>query len=736
MKFKHTLLATAIATASMGANADLFRQGPINPANGFPTFYQDASPQHIALDLCLPNAAELADGTCLLLPADIPNSALPIAFPGNFPEEAFWFNANTSTPLGGVPGAAGNALLVMGLEAAFGVGPVAVGDQIVFSRIRYKFTAPVAGDYTVTTPYTVDGPFHAEAGELVFNTLDIGVACAKGDFSCAMKGKTAPFLRAASDAVGTLAPFHLANGNTYLADPAVDTFVTGGPIGNVFTISVVDDATSTTTEIANTDQFSLMGKVHTGPLPSFTTLDRATYARDINGTQVDVYATSVGGFGAPAPNLQLLADNAPGTLMKKDDASDFKFHAHLKPNDGNKPTYVSVSNVTDVPPTVQKAALTDLVQVSVADYAGGVLTVSATSSDTAVPQTLTVTGSNDVVYGTIENSGGTLAVPAVESPDTVTVSSTADGKATVPVTTDATPVDTPTIANPDPLLDGASLVNIPVLANDEPLPFGPRPGTSVHIVRSPSDGTVIVNNDNTVSYSANAGFGGDTATDSFTYYIDNGVNGLSNIATVSFKVPLTNRAPVANPDTFSAARNAVAVPLSWDVLINDTDPDNQPLSVIGATLVNGGTGTVGFTANRVTYTPPAVGGATGQIIDYTLSDNNGGTVTGHVTVNLVSGEAIPITGTPFFKVSTGQWDIQGTLTTNPATTGTGTVITMYVGNGAVKNASTLIGTAVVDATGRWRLPARPNNPVVANGTNQVYLVSSRGFARVQNHVLK
>ena len=194
-------MALGLALASAGANADLARQGPVAPSHGFPAYYQDFA--GMALDLCLPNAQELTDGTCLLFPTDVPNpSNLNFSVPANFPEEAFWFNATTVVPLNTAvePAAEGRAALVMALEAAFGGGPVAANDQVAFSRIRYKFIAPSEGEYTVITPYTRD-TFSATAGELIFNTLDIGIACPQGDFTCAMKGKTAPFLRAA-DAPG------------------------------------------------------------------------------------------------------------------------------------------------------------------------------------------------------------------------------------------------------------------------------------------------------------------------------------------------------------------------------------------------------------------------------------------------------------------------------------------------------------------------------------------------------
>jgi hypothetical protein len=270
MKLIVTVLAAVFAVVSLSANADLAAVGPVNPFNGFPIYYEDSN--HLMLDLCIPvNADELNNGSCLLFPEDIPDDSKPIALTEtvkNFPDEAFWYNASAKTGFkSGVPDPSGKgATLVMAVEAAF-ANVVKLGDQIAFSRVRYKFWAPYTGNYTIETPYTVDSPVHYGAGELVFETVDIGVACAQGDFSCAMKGLTAPFLWAAESEGGKTKDFVPLFGHTYLADPAVETFVTGGPKGNRFRITVVPDGTAAAIEVVNTNHFSLMGRVSDGSMP-------------------------------------------------------------------------------------------------------------------------------------------------------------------------------------------------------------------------------------------------------------------------------------------------------------------------------------------------------------------------------------------------------------------------------------------------------------------------------------
>jgi hypothetical protein len=86
----------------------------------------------------------------------------------------------------------------------------------------------------------------------------------------------------------------------------------------------------------------------------------------------------------------------------------------------------------------------------------------------------------------------------------------------------------------------------------------------VRILRQPENGSVVVGANNIVAYSARGPFSG---LDSFTYYIDNGAIGLSNIASVDFNVTATNRPPVAVNDTASVT---IGSTVTIDALINDT----------------------------------------------------------------------------------------------------------------------------------------------------------------------
>jgi large repetitive protein len=166
--------------------------------------------------------------------------------------------------------------------------------------------------------------------------------------------------------------------------------------------------------------------------------------------------------------------------------------------------------------------------------------------------------------------------------------------------------------------DGTAPVTVPVLDNDSD-PDGNShirfPG-SVAIVSQPAHGTAVVNTDDTVTYTANPGFGG---TDSFKYTVtdDNGAT------SVPAKVLVRVNRPTANDD-FATGTGG---PVSIDVLGNDTDPDGNghiqfPGSVTIASEPAHGTVSVDPASDLVTYTP--TGGFTGtDRFTYTVTDDAG-----------------------------------------------------------------------------------------------------------------
>jgi hypothetical protein len=171
---------------------------------------------------------------------------------------------------------------------------------------------------------------------------------------------------------------------------------------------------------------------------------------------------------------------------------------------------------------------------------------------------------------------------------------------------------------------------------------------SIMAVTPPTNGTVTIDDnatpndpsDDFVNYTPNLGF---TGADSFTYTIDDGVNG-SDTATVVVTVNAPPNA-VNDADTTSPA-TAVTI----NVLANDTDPENDPLTLTGLTQPANGTVTIDDNGtpidrndDQLVYTPN-LGFAALDTFTYTISDGID-TDIATVTVNVIPGIPTPLDDT-------------------------------------------------------------------------------------------
>ncbi|HHX8558900.1 TPA: tandem-95 repeat protein [Vibrio diabolicus] len=110
----------------------------------------------------------------------------------------------------------------------------------------------------------------------------------------------------------------------------------------------------------------------------------------------------------------------------------------------------------------------------------------------------------------------------------------------------------------------------------------------------PKNGTVIVNNNGTVTYTPDDNYVGK---DTFTYVVTSG--GVSEFTTVEVNVTPVNDAPVAKDDIATTQEDTA---VTIDVLPNDTDVDDDKLSIESASVPKE-QGTVEVVDGKLVFTP-------------------------------------------------------------------------------------------------------------------------------------
>ncbi len=107
-----------------------------------------------------------------------------------------------------------------------------------------------------------------------------------------------------------------------------------------------------------------------------------------------------------------------------------------------------------------------------------------------------------------------------------------------------------------------------------------------------------------------------------------------------------NDAPVANDDTFSGNEDTI---ISGNVLANDTDANNDTLTVTPATITTGNGGTVNLNADgSFTYQGAANFNGTDGF-SYTADDGRGGVSAANVTINIAAINDAPVAGDDVFS---------------------------------------------------------------------------------------
>ncbi len=219
---------------------------------GYPTTLTDiaipgAGLPPVELELCLD------DPLCPVV-GELPDPTSGISFPGNFPDESFWWSGEASFDAGDT-----RARLILAAEAAFDSASVEAGHQVAFGRIRVRMDDVVPGaTYEIVHPYGVVRATADDRGRVAY-TDDVGCMTSPcGTFDRLLTQPVGPFLRW-DPTVGPTAP------EGYVGDPNVEHAVVGSPYDtNFFDVKQVTDGDGdpiTPSTLGHSDTFAVQGKL-------------------------------------------------------------------------------------------------------------------------------------------------------------------------------------------------------------------------------------------------------------------------------------------------------------------------------------------------------------------------------------------------------------------------------------------------------------------------------------------
>ncbi len=286
--------------------------------------------------------------------------------------------------------------------------------------------------------------------------------------------------------------------------------------------------------------------------------------------------------------------------------------------------FVSINNVNQAPTAVNDSYTLDEDQL----FTNGTLLTANDSDSNGDPLTVNTTPIQDVSNGTLNlSTDGSFSYQAnanFNGSDTFRyqINDGQGGTAIGDVALTINPVnDNPVANNDNAATTEETLVNIAVLTNDSDVE---NDTLTVDNNATAANGTATVNTNNTIDYFPNTNFFG---SDTLNYSISDG-NGGSDSATVTITVQNANDDPVAVDDVATTTENISVV---INVLANDSDIDGDTLQVLSANASNGSVDS--SNGINLTYTPNLNFSGT-DVINYIVSDQNGGTASAFVTVTV------------------------------------------------------------------------------------------------------
>lgn len=367
-------------------------------------------------------------------------------------------------------------------------------------------------------------------------------------------------------------------------------------------VALVIPAAGVLANDSDVDGDTLTVTVVTGPTNGSLTLNENgsfTYTPDLNYNGADSFTYQVddgnGGTAQAVASINVVADNDAPVAV--DDVYE---------TDEDVVLNIAAAGVLANDSDIDGGALTVTV---VTGPTNGNLVLNADGSFTYTPN-LDYIGPDSFTYEVSDGNGGTAQ--AEVSIDVGGVNDAPDAVADAYVTDE----DTQLVV---PVADG-------VLDNDTDID-GPVALTAV-LVAGPSHGTLSLAADGSFIYTPDTGYFGP---DSFTYRASDSLLN-SDVTTVSITVNQVNDVPEAFGDNYGASEETpLVVAAGAGVLVNDVDPEGQPLS---ATLVAGpSNGSLTLNADgSFTYTPDA--GFTGAD-SFTYKANDGSDDSNVATVLIV-----------------------------------------------------------------------------------------------------
>ena len=529
--------------------------------------------------------------------------------------------------------------------------------SITVNRVNH---APVANDDSASTPQNT-----AVTVSVLANDTDsdndlltvTGASTPAHGSTVVNAGATVTYTPTAGYSGPDSFTYDISDGNGGTASATVSVLVNDPPVASAQLVSLNQDVTTTVTL--------------TGSDPDSDPLRFKVTSLPAHGKLYD---------GTGTAGHLIVAGDLPYALTGTFDKATYQPNAgysgpdsfQFKANDGHVDS-TSAATVSITVNHVNRAPVAN--DDSAATSQSTPVTVSVLANDTdADNDTLTVTGASTPAHGgAVVNGDNTVTytpTAGYSGPDSFTydVSDGNGGTATATVSITVNFVNhAPTAAAQSVSLNQDTTSTITLTGSDpdsDPLRFKVTSlpasgklydgtGTAGHLIVAGDLPYALTGTFDKATYQPNAGYSGP---DSFQFKANDGQLDSTAAATVSITVSHVNHPPVANDDSATTAQNT---PVTVSVRANDTDPDNDLLTVTGAstpahgsTVVNGGA--------TVTYTP-ASSYSGPDSFTYTISDGNGGTASATVSITVTA--ATNLITNPGFETDTSGWQAGATFNT-------------------------------------------------------------------------